>query len=599
MRTVLCLFIVCCTLGCAETLCAQDSVPGDSTDSEPLVRVSGSASVTSDFYELTSDPSIAQKGRRPAVLHRLVFAPTITIAGIVTLPLNVMITYPETNTTTPSITAPSLMELFTNPANALGLSSFSPKIGWAQLHLGSHTPQLSELSGGDLQLFGVGVDLTPGLFQASASRGIIQRAVEPDASRGINGAYRRTMTMGRIAVGNPDTTSVGVNLVYASDDPTSLRSSIVSIVPSGPFEGDPSVILPADTIRLRAEEGAIASVDMKTRIADGVTIAAEGAISAFTRDIGSNVLDPSDNPLSGLFTARTSTRFDGAANATLAFRYASWGISLSGLYMGAGFQPLGYPFQQTDRMDLKVSPMLNLLNGDLTFSGTIGQRVNNLSETKGERLTQTIANGQLAVRFSEVLSITSTYSNFGIRNNRQDAFDSARVQNVSETFSIDPMIVFSAAEMMHTFNVGLSIDRYDDFNLVSGVASSNNTRSALLTYTGVFQTMPLTVGLTASLLENALSIGTLTVSSMGVNASYRMLSGALTPTISLTRSQSAFARDATDTQTFVKTGLRWKPVKTMTMAVNYGINAYSYGDTATRGTGFTEHMLQLSLSTTF
>jgi hypothetical protein len=407
------------------------------------------------------------------------------------------------------------------------------------------------------------------------------------------------MTMGRIAVGNPDTTSVGVNLVYASDDPTSLRSSIVSIVPSGPFEGDPSVILPADTIRLRAEEGAIASVDMKTRIADGVTIAAEGAISAFTRDIGSNVLDPSDNPLSGLFTARTSTRFDGAANATLAFRYASWGISLSGLYMGAGFQPLGYPFQQTDRMDLKVSPMLNLLNGDLTFSGTIGQRVNNLSETKGERLTQTIANGQLAVRFSEVLSITSTYSNFGIRNNRQDAFDSARVQNVSETFSIDPMIVFSAAEMMHTFNVGLSIDRYDDFNLVSGVASSNNTRSALLTYTGVFQTMPLTVGLTASLLENALSIGTLTVSSMGVNASYRMLSGALTPTISLTRSQSAFARDATDTQTFVKTGLRWKPVKTMTMAVNYGINAYSYGDTATRGTGFTEHMLQLSLSTTF
>ena len=599
MRTVLCLFIVCCTLGCAETLCAQDSVPGDSTDSEPLVRVSGSASVTSDFYELTSDPSIAQKGRRPAVLHRLVFAPTITIAGIVTLPLNVMITYPETNTTTPSITAPSLMELFTNPANALGLSSFSPKLGWAQLHLGSHTPQLSELSGGDLQLFGVGVDLTPGIFQASASRGIIQRAVEPDASRGINGACRRTMTMGRIAVGNPDTTSVGVNLVYASDDPTSLRSSIVSIVPSGPFEGDPSVILPADTIRLRAEEGAIASVDMKTRIADGVTIAAEGAISAFTRDIGSNVLDPSDNPLSGLFTARTSTRFDGAANATLAFRYASWGISLSGLYMGAGFQPLGYPFQQTDRMDLKVSPMLNLLNGDLTFSGTIGQRVNNLSETKGERLTQTIANGQLAVRFSEVLSITSTYSNFGIRNNRQDAFDSARVQNVSETFSIDPMIVFSAAEMMHTFNVGLSIDRYDDFNLVSGVASSNNTRSALLTYTGVFQTMPLTVGLTASLLENALSIGTLTVSSMGVNASYRMLSGALTPTISLTRSQSAFARDATDTQTFVKTGLRWKPVKTMTMAVNYGINAYSYGDTATRGTGFTEHMLQLSLSTTF
>ncbi|MBU3678915.1 MAG: hypothetical protein FGM32_04825 [Candidatus Kapabacteria bacterium] len=599
MRTAFRVFCVVAGVLAGVSVYAQEETLDDTTRSTPWVTVSGSASVSSDFYEFTADPLGSQRGRRPPVLHRLLFAPTITIGGFLTLPLNLMITYPETNTTTPTLSAPSLQEFFSNPANALGLSSFSPKFGWAQIHLGSHTPKMSELSGGDLQLFGGGFDLRPGPIQLAASAGVTQRAVEPDAVSGRLGAYRREMIMARVGFGTPDTNAVGINVVYAKDDTNSIRNNIVSILPSRPFEDDTAVTLPPDTLRLRAEEGFIASLDTKLRIAPGVTFSAEGAVSVFTRDQRADTLASTDNPLAGFFVARTSTRIDGAGSANLSLRYSTWGITFTGLYMGAGFQPLAYPFIQSDRIDLKVSPMLNLLDGDFTLSGTIGQRVNNLSQTKGEAMTQAIVNGQLSIRLSDVVSLSSAYSNFGIRNNRQNPLDSQRIQNVSESFSIDPMIMFSAASMMHTITASIGVDRFDDFNIVSGVETSNDTRSATLSYTGMFEEMPLTIGALASYLDNALSAGTLTIQSYGVNASYRLLGGKLLPTVSLTLTNSTFGANPADAQTFLRGGVRWRAAKNVTLVGNYGVNSYTYGVASTRGSGFTEQTLQLSVSTTF
>lgn len=599
MRIVLRLLSVAILVGSSVAALALEEESGDSSASSPWITVTGAASVSSDFYEHSSNPAGSQVGRRPAALHRLVFTPTINIAGVLSLPLTLMITYPETNTTTPAITAPSLAELFANPANALGLSSFSPKIGWAQLHLGSYTPQMSELSGGDLQIFGAGFDLTPGSVQVSASRGISQRAVEPNAERNIAGAYRRDMTMARIAFGNPDSMSVGLNVVYAKDDPTSIGNTITSILPSRPAEDDPSVIIPSDTLRLRAEEGAIASINTKINLGQALTFSAEGALSIFTRDQRSNLVDPVNNPLSFLLDARTSTRIDGAGSASLSMRYSTWGVTVSGLYMGAGFQPLAYPFIQTDRLDLKVSPMLNLFNGDFTLSGTIGQRVNNLSETKGEAMMQTIANGQMTVQFSDAISLSSSYSNFGMRNNRQNPLDSQRIQNVSESFSIDPMITFTAASVIHTLTASVGIDRFDDFNVVSGVESSNNTRSAMLAYTGVVEAVPLTIGANTSQVQNTLTAGVLKVQSYGVNASYRLLGGQLIPTLSITVANSTFGANPSDTQRFLRGGLRWRTTKSLTLIANYGVSSYTYGTVTTKGTGFTEQTLQLSVNTTF
>jgi hypothetical protein len=243
--------------------------------------------------------------------------------------------------------------------------------------------------------------------------------------------------------------------------------------------------------------------------------------------------------------------------------------------------------------------MLNLFNGDFTLSGTIGQRVNNLSETKGEAMTQTIANGQMSLRFSDVFSLSSSYSNFGMRNNRQNPLDSQRIQNVSESFSIDPMLTFTIGSVMHTVTASIGIDRFDDFNVVSGVESSNNTRSAVLAYTGILEAIPLTIGANTSRVENILTNGTLKVESYGVNASYRLLAGQLVPTLSMTLANSRFGSTPSDIQTFLRAGMRWRATKNLVLLANYGVSSYTYGTATTKGTGFTEQTLQLSVNTTF
>src|SRR5207245_2696485 len=99
----------------------------------------------------------------------------------------------------------------------------SPKIGWAKLYLGTHTPMYSELTVGDQPIFGAGFDLTPGKFELASSAGIAQRAIDPDSAHGIKGAYRRSIYMTRIGYGNADTSFVALNVLKMSDDPNSIH----------------------------------------------------------------------------------------------------------------------------------------------------------------------------------------------------------------------------------------------------------------------------------------------------------------------------------------------------------------------------------------
>ncbi|MBK7034515.1 MAG: hypothetical protein IPH49_14910 [Ignavibacteria bacterium] len=223
---------------------AQEERPADSSQSTPLVTVTGNASITADFYDHSSDPPGSQAGRRPAQLYRLVFSPTITLGGLISLPFNIMLTLPETNTTTPTIQSPSFGQYITNPANAFGFSSFAPRIGWAQFFLGSHTPQYSTLSNSDLPLFGAGIDFQPLGLRIAASGGVVQRAVEPDSSRGTPATYRRDVYMGRIGTASNDSLTFGLNVVYARDDVSSIQNNVVTIIPQRTVDGDSTLILP-------------------------------------------------------------------------------------------------------------------------------------------------------------------------------------------------------------------------------------------------------------------------------------------------------------------------------------------------------------------
>ncbi|MBK9182136.1 MAG: hypothetical protein IPP80_04805 [Ignavibacteria bacterium] len=576
---------------------AQEERPADSSQSTPLVTVTGNASITADFYDHSSDPPGSQAGRRPAQLYRLVFSPTITLGGLISLPFNIMLTLPETNTTTPTIQSPSFGQYITNPANAFGFSSFAPRIGWAQFFLGSHTPQYSTLSNSDLPLFGAGIDFQPLGLRIAASGGVVQRAVEPDSSRGTPATYRRDVYMGRIGTASNDSLTFGLNVVYARDDVSSIQNNVVTIIPQRTVDGDSTIILPADTIRLRPEEGMMASVDVVLGLAKGMNITAEAAVSSFTRDQTSDVKSIDGNPLDLVTTTRVSTRVDLAGTASFNVKSNVWGFSVTTLYMGAGYVPIAQPYQQSDRFEWKVAPSLQLFGGDVAINATVGHRINNLSGTKGETLSQAIYGGTVNAQFSDGFSTMFRYSNFGIRNKRD--LDTLRVENVSQSFGIDPSLMIDGEDVLHTLNASLGLDTYDDFNVVSGIESSNDMRSAIINYLGSIKPVPLSVGVNASYVENILFTGLFIVRSVGGMIAYRFLNGDVVPSVSITNSSTTFGPSPSDQQLFFKASVRWRITKTTAFLASYGNNNYTYGNPSSRSTAFTERMIQLALSTSF
>jgi hypothetical protein len=565
--------------------------------SSPFLSVTGSFMVTSDLYSSSASPDSAQPARRPSGLYRLIFTPTLAIGDFISLPFNIILTSPETNTNTPSTPHPTLSQFFENPANSLGFSSFSPKIGWAQFNAGSFTPVLTPLTAGDQQIFGGGFDLKPGSLQFAASVGVAQRAIESDTAHRTIGRYRKDMYTARAAIGKADSSHFGLNVVYAKDAASSLANNIISIAPAHPSPDDPSVTIPTDTVRLRAEEGTVASADFGVAIADGISFQGEAATSIFTRDQSSTEQAIAGNPLGGLLTTRTSTRADFAGNSSLSLRQKLWGISLSGIYMGAGFVPIGYAFFQADRFEWKASPELHLFNRKLDLRGSIGERVNNLSKTKGETSTLLIGSTSMNAEISDAFSLSVSYSNFGLRNDQTS--DTLKVQNVSQSLSIDPTLTIMSETMSHMISLSMGLDSYDDFNTITGAQSSNKTRSLVFTYNVSFTKNPLSLGTTETYLENELPTGALIIRSAGVTGGYALFDRKLFPSLSVTTSGSTDGTGVTDDQLFLKAALRWEVIKNVSLQGSWGNNHYNYGNPAIHGSAFKEQLVQLALTTRF
>ncbi|HVK39599.1 MAG TPA: hypothetical protein VNA88_13760 [Candidatus Kapabacteria bacterium] len=573
------------------------SIPDASLPEASGVRVSGSLTVTADFYGYDASPDSAQKGRRPAQLYRFMFTPTIDFGGDFSLPINLNFLTPETNTMTPAVPSPSLPQILQNPANAFGLSSITPRLKWAQFHLGSHQPQYSQLTAGDQPLFGAGFDLTPGDFRLSASAGATQRAVAPDTALAAPGAFRRDQYMARIGWGREGGSMISLNAVYARDDRSSISSDIVRIAPERRLVEDTSVVVPPDTLRLRAVEGVVASLSAKAVLLEGIDLSGEAAVSSYTRDLTADVMEVKDNPLGSLLTTRASTRFDAGGNAALTASFPTWGVKLSGLYLGAGFVPIGYAFAQADRLEISVAPYVNLFESALRLRGSIGQRVNNLSSTAGETARHLIGSAGVDATIGDALSISAQYSNYGVRNDQVG--DTLKVQNVTQSLSIDPTLTLTGFGASHTLTTSLALDTYDDYNVLTGAQSSNDTRTALASYTANFDSIPLNLGLIASYIENRLFEGDLIVRSIGINAGYALFDRAVEPRASITFGSSTFGAAPSDAQMFFKAGVRLRAGELVGVTIDVGSNQYEYGDPIPRGASFGETLAQISLTTQF
>lgn len=300
--------------------------------------VSGTAGITYEGYGLSRSPSgwTGYTARKPWNQVRFNFTPNFKFGKNFSLPFNFNFAAIPTNFAGPyaGIKNQNLGQFITNPMNNFGVN---PKYKWAELQLGTQYLKYSDLSTGDIGIFGAGIDLRPKTWRFKFFTGISQDGVNYFAGPPtVTGAYKRKNWMLQIGNELEGKYLFAVNLAKGKDVPNSSTPPPATIKP---------------------QEGVVISIVGDVYV-EKIYFKAEAAQSTFTKD----VTTPTTTLLRGLkpfIDPHTSSLTDFAGQVAVGRKSANFDIGIGAKYIGAGFQTTGYPYLQPDRVDYTLNTRFN------------------------------------------------------------------------------------------------------------------------------------------------------------------------------------------------------------------------------------------------
>ncbi len=436
-------------------------------------QISGTAGASYEYYGLSRKPTgwTGFTPRKPWNQVRFNFSPNMQFGKNFSLPFNFNFTMKPTNYAGPysNITNQSFSQFITNPMNSFGLN---PKYKWAEVQLGTQYLNYSELSTGDIGVFGTGVDLRPGTYFIKFFTGLSQQGVNyytgPPAT---NGAYKRKNWMFSIGKAKEEKYEVAINFVKAKDDITSASPPPLLIKP---------------------QEGFTMSLVSKVFFNKGWYVKMEGAQSIYTKNL-LLPLDISKASFKPFIEAHTSTVKDFAGDATIGKKGKNLDIGLKLKYIGAGFQTPGYPFMMPDRFDYTLNTRFNAWKNKtggykMNVVASAGQRVNNVSNNT-LKAKQFIGNLNWFTQFDDHFSLNISFNNFGFQT--PSGLNPYGIKNVSNDFGLNPSYTWGNDKVIHLLSLNYNYSKYDERDVITGLITSNNTHTALLTYVPTFLTKDL------------------------------------------------------------------------------------------------------------
>ena len=423
------------------------------------LNISGTMGITYEGYGLTRNPSgwTGYNARRPWNQVRFNFSPNFKFGKDFSLPFNFNFAAIPTNFAGPyaGIKKQNFGQFITNPMNSFGIN---PKYKWAELQLGTQYLKYSDLSTGDIGVFGVGFDLRPKTFLFKFFTGISQQGINYLAGPPtVTGAYKRRNWMAQIGTEKEGSYLFAFNIAKGKDVPSSSAPPPLTV---------------------RPQEGVVLSLVSDLYLEKGFYFKAEGAQSTFTKDLATP-LTPLLKSLKPFIEARTSTLTDYAAQAAVGKKSQNFDIGVMVKYLGAGFQTIGYPFLQNDRLDYTINTRFNAWKKKMNVVASLGQRVNNVNNT-ALKAKQFIGNLNWFTQFNDKFSLNVNYNNFGFQT--ASGINPYGIKNVSNDLGINPTFTFMGKKIMHLLSMSYNYSKYDERDVITGFTTSNNTHTALLTY---------------------------------------------------------------------------------------------------------------------
>lgn len=443
--------------------------------------ISGTAGITYEHYGLNSNPASWNgfSPRKPWNQVRFMFAPEIKFGKNFSMPLNLNLSTKATNFAGPysGIGKQTFAQYITNPMNSIGAN---PKYKWAELQLGTQYLNYSNLSTGDIAVFGAGFDLRPNNFLIKFFTGLSQQSVNfftgPPAT---TGAYKRKNWMVQLGKAEEGKYEATLNFVKAKDVLSSL-------------------IIPPPTVK--PQEGFTISFVTKINFNEKWYYNFEGAHSYYTKDLLQPV-DTVGKSFKPFIEAHTSTVRDWAGETALGRKSKNVDIAARLKYVGAGFQTPGYPFLLPDRLDYTLNTRINAWKNKMNIVASVGQRVNNVKNTT-LRAKQFIGNINWFTQFDEHWNLNLSFNNFGFQS--ASGINPYGIKNVSNDVGVNPSYTWSNEKVAHLLSVNYNYSKYDERDVFTGLLTSNNTHTVLLTYIPTFLTKEFTPDLSLMYFNNQL-----------------------------------------------------------------------------------------------
>ena len=431
-------------------------------ESSKIIRVNGSAGITSDFISTTNSQGLDTARRQfgPQTSLRGSFMININLFDQVQLPFEIWYTTAQIG--------------FQQPFNQFGVN---PKIGsWLTLHAGYFNAKISDLTFGDARVMGGGFELTPGNFVLSLIYGRIRAKREADSTVQFPGEYQRMAVVLKIGYGREGDVYAQLNFTKGWDDTASHLTN-------------PNAPMPTENF--------VTSLAFGAPITQMFRISGEAAISAFSNNIFDEIMKNTGVPsfVNNIFTPRYSSQFDAAFKGSLSFTpHRNFSLRLNGLWVGPGFETVGYAQMPNDVFNITLAPSIRLLEGMFTIKGSFGVQENNLRNNHLASTERIIGSLDVFGQITQELNINAQYSNYGMKMamNR----DTVHTQNIAQTFSISPNLNFQWIGATNILSLSYSYQDVADRSSYDTISQNNNTNTLNLTYSLLFESsLNLTTGI--------------------------------------------------------------------------------------------------------
>jgi hypothetical protein len=444
------------------------SSPVSAQELKEKLNISGTAGVSYEGYGLNRSPNgwTGYNARRPWNQVRFNFTPSFKFGKNFTLPFNFNFAAIPTNFAGPyaGIKNQNFSQFITNPMNSFGLN---PKYKWAELQLGTQYLKYSDLSTGDIGVFGAGFDLRPQGWLIKFFNGISQEGINYFAGPPtVTGAFKRKNWMFQLGKEEEGKYLFALNFAKGKDVPSSSAPPPLTI---------------------RPQEGVVISVVSDVYMENGFYFKAEGAQSTFTKDV-TTPLTSLLKELKPFIEAHTSTVTDFAGQVSVGKKSENFDIGIAAKYIGAGFQTVGYPYLQPDRLDYTINTRFKTWKDKsgskrMNVVASLGRRENNVNNT-ALKASQFIANLNCFTQFNEHWSLNVNYNNFGFQS--ASGTNPYGIKNVSNDLGFNPTFTWTGEKIIHLVSLSYNYSKYDERDVMTGLTTSNNTHTALLNYVPAF-----------------------------------------------------------------------------------------------------------------